>query len=198
MADGWSVKKLHREIMLSSAYQLSTANAAKNFEQDPDNRMVWRFNKHRLDVEAMRDSLLFVSSKLDLKAGGLPEKFGPENFRRTVYCYVSRYKIDSVLGLFDFPNPVGTSEQRMETNVPLQRLFFMNSDFVMSQARALASHTKGGSNGEKISRIYEVVYQRAPTADEINLGLEFLKQSGDAWPQYAQVLLSANEFGFVN
>jgi mono/diheme cytochrome c family protein len=198
MADGWSVKKLHREIMLSSAYQLSTANAAKNFEQDPDNRMVWRFNKHRLDVEAMRDSLLFVSSKLDLKAGGLPEKFGPENFRRTVYCYVSRYKIDSVLGLFDFPNPVGTSEQRMETNVPLQRLFFMNSDFVMSQARALASHMKGGSNGEKISRIYEVVYQRAPTADEINLGLEFLKQSGDAWPQYAQVLLSANEFGFVN
>jgi hypothetical protein len=93
---------------------------------------------------------------------------------------------------------VGTSEQRMETNVPLQRLFFMNSDFVMSQAKTLASHIDGGTDSERISRIYEAVYERRPTADETKLGLEFLKESKDAWPRYAQVLLSSNEFEFVN
>jgi mono/diheme cytochrome c family protein len=196
VAEGWSMKKLHREMMLSSVYQLSTANAAKNFEADPDNRMLWRFNKHRIDVEAMRDSLLFVAGKLDTKAGGSPEKFGPEDYRRTVYSYVSRYKIDSVLGLFDFPSPQGTSEQRMETNVPLQRLFFMNSDFVMSQAKALAGRVDGGSDAERIGKLYELVYQRTPTAAEEQLALAFLQQS--TWPQYAQVLLSSNEFNFLN
>jgi mono/diheme cytochrome c family protein len=198
IAEGWSIKKLHREIMLSATYRLSSANSPKDYEQDPGNRLVWRYNKHRLDVEAIRDSLLFASGKLDAKAGGPPEKFGPDNFRRTVYCYVSRYKIDSVLGLFDFPNPVGTNEQRMETNVPLQRLFFMNSDFAMAQAKSLASHIESGTDAEKIARMYEVVYQRKPTTDETKLGLEFLAQSNGAWPEYAQVLLSSNEFEFVN
>ncbi len=177
---------------------MSAVSAPKNFEQDPENRLLWRFNRHRLDVEAMRDSLLFVAGKLDTKVGGPPEKFGPDNYRRTAYCYVSRYKIDSVLGLFDFPNPVGTSEQRIETNVPLQRLFFMNSDFVMSQAKTLAARIEGGTDIEKIARLYEDVYQRRPTPEEIKLGQEFLKQSKEAWPQYAQVLLSSNEFEFVN
>jgi hypothetical protein len=76
VAEGWSIKKLHREMMLSAVYQLSVIQLPKNFEADPDNRMLWRFNRHRLDVEAMRDSLLFVSGKLDRKAGGPPEKFG--------------------------------------------------------------------------------------------------------------------------
>jgi hypothetical protein len=196
VAEGWSMKKLHREIMLSSVYQLGTAGAPKNFEADPDNRLVWRFNRHRLDVEAMRDSLLFVSGKLDSKAGGPPEKFGPQDDRRTVYSYVSRYKIDSVLGLFDFPSPQGTSEQRMETNVPLQRLFFMNSDFVMTQSKALAARLEGASDAEKIGKLYGMVYQRPPTAAENQLAAEFLKQS--TWPQYVQVLLSSNEFNFVN
>jgi cytochrome c553 len=196
MTEGWSIKKLHREIMLSSTYQLSSIPLPKNFEADPDNRLVWRFNRHRLDVEAMRDSLLFVSGKLDLKAGGPPEKFGPDDYRRTVYSYVSRYKLDSVLGLFDFPIPQGTSEQRMETNVPLQRLFFMNSDFVMSQAKALASQFEGSANGSGIERIYQVVYQRAPSPEEKKLALEFLKESTMA--QYLQVLLSSNEFNFYD
>ena len=196
VAEGWSIKKLQREIMLSSVYQLSAMNSSKNFEADPDNRMLWRFNRHRLDVEAMRDSLLFVSGKLDQKAGGPPEKFGPEDYRRTVYSYVSRYKLDSVLGLFDFPIPQGTSEQRMETNVPLQRLFFMNSDFVMSQAKALAARFESGPDGPKIDQAYEMVYQRAPSAEEKKLALEFLK--GSTIAQYLQVLLSSNEFGFID
>ncbi len=198
MQEGWSLKKLHREIMLSSVYQLSSANATANFEKDPENRVLWRFNRHRLDVEAMRDSLLYVSGKLDPKAGGPPAKFGPDNTRRTTYSYVSRYKIDSVLGLFDFPNPVGTSEQRLETNVPLQRLFFMNSDFLSSQAKALTTRLGEGDDSAKITRAYQILYQRLPTPEEKKLGLEFLQATKESWPQYAQVLLSSNEFNFVN
>jgi hypothetical protein len=194
MAEGWSIKQLHREMMLSAVYQLSAMRLSKNFEADPDNRLLWRFNRQRLDVEAMRDSLLFVSGKLDTKAGGPPERFGPENFRRTVYGYVSRYKLDSVLGLFDFPLPQGTSEQRMETNVPLQRLFFMNSDFVMNQAKALATRFESSTGPAKIEQIYEVVYQRKPSPEEKKLALEFLKDSSLA--EYLQVLLSSNEFEF--
>jgi Protein of unknown function (DUF1553)/Protein of unknown function (DUF1549) len=196
VAEGWSIKKLHREIMLSSVYQLSAMNLSKNYEADPDNRMLWRFNRHRLDVEAMRDSLLFISGKLDQKAGGPPEKFGPDDYRRTVYSYVSRYKLDAVLSLFDFPLPQGTSEQRMETNVPLQRLFFMNSDFVMSQAKALASRFDRSTEAPKIDQVYEVVYQRAPSAEEKKMALDFLKESTMA--QYLQVLLSSNEFNFYD
>jgi mono/diheme cytochrome c family protein len=198
MSEGWSMKKLHREIMLSEVYQLSSVNAPKNFEQDPENRLLWRFNRHRLDVEGLRDSLLYVSGSLDPKAGGPPEKFGPDNFRRTVYCYVSRYKIDSVLGLFDFPNPVGTSEQRSETNVPLQRLFFMNSDFMASMSRQLAARMDGATDAARVAWLYEAVYQRKPSVEETKLAVDFVRDSNHAWSQYAQVLLSSNEFEFVN
>ncbi len=146
----------------------------------------------------MRDSLLFVSGSLDPKSGGPPEKFGPENVRRTVYCYVSRRKIDSILGLFDFPNPVGTSEQRLETNVPLQRLFFMNSDFVSAQSKALVTRLGKGDDAAKLGKAYEILYQRLPTPGEKTLGLAFLQETKGSWLQYAQVLLSSNEFNFIN
>jgi mono/diheme cytochrome c family protein len=196
MREGWSLKKLHREMMLSSVYALSTETIAKNFETDPENRMLWRFNRHRLDAEGLRDSLLFVSGTLDPKEGGPPVKFSNDNFRRTAYGFVSRRKLDAALSLFDFPNPNNTSEQRMETNVPLQRLFFMNSDFVAAQSKALAERLK--DSPDKIQKAYEILFQRPPTPEEKKLGLDYLKATGEAWPRYAQVLLSSNEFGFVN
>jgi hypothetical protein len=100
--------------------------------------------------------------------------------------------------LFDFPNPVGTNEQRMETNVPLQRLFFMNSDFLSSQSQALTARLGDGDDASRIARAYEILYQRQPTPEEKKLGLTFLGETKEAWGQYAQVLLSANEFNFVN
>ncbi len=197
--EGWSLKKLHREIMLSSAYALSTENLAKNFEADPENRMLWRFNRHRLDAEGLRDSLLFLSGKLDATEGGPPQKFGDDNVRRTAYGFVSRRKLDAALSLFDFPNPNNTSEQRMETNVPLQRLFFLNSDFIAAQSQALADRVKDArDDSAKIDKAYGIVLQRAPTPEEKKLGLEYLKATNDAWPRYAQVLLSSNECSFVN
>jgi hypothetical protein len=192
----WSIKAMHREIMLSAAYALSAGASARNFALDPENRLVWRANRRRLDAEALRDSLLFVSGNLDLKPGGQAEQLTPENRRRTVYGFISRRKLDGMLALFDFPSPNNTSEQRLSTNVPLQRLFFMNSPLVADQAKALAARLRGEDTA-RIDEAYRLLFSRAPTKQEMALGLQFLRQGDDAWPQYAQVLLSSNEFSFV-
>ncbi len=200
MAEGWSLKKLHREMMLTAAYSLSTANDETNYAADPENRLLWRGNRRRLDIESIRDSLLFVAGDLDLKAGGPATAFGPENHRRTVYGFVSRRRLDPVLALFDFPNPVATSEQRLPTLVPLQKLFFMNSDFVMEQSKALARKLQEstGDDNARIAGAYRLLFQRDPTPAERKLALDFLHDSQNAWPQYTQVLLSSNEFSYLN
>jgi hypothetical protein len=200
MNEGWSLKKLHREIMLTSVYALSTDKDETNLAADPENRLLWRANLRRLDIESLRDSLLYVAGDLDLKAGGPPVEFGPENHRRTVYGYVSRRRLDPVLALFDFPNPIATSEQRLPTLVPLQKLFFMNSDFVMEQSKALAKELSAspGDDSTRISTAYRLLFQREPSPEERKLAIDFLHGSSNAWPQYAQVLLSSNEFSYLN
>jgi len=209
---GMSFKKLHREILLSSVYQLSTESSAANVEKDPANRLYWRANRRRLDVEAIRDSILFAAGGLDLKkAGGPSTDFAEDNDRRTVYCKVSRYRLNNFLQVFDFPNPSFTAEQRFSTNVPLQRLFFMNSSFVYRQAERLAKRVNDeGSDEARIRKAYRLLYGRAPAEAEMQAGLEFVKANPEkpgneiagepstAWKQYARVLLSSNEFEFVN
>ncbi len=195
----WSMKAMNREIMLTATYQLSTADSPKAFTADPENRLLWRANRQRLDVEELRDSLLFVSGKLDQKAGGPPEQLTVENKRRTVYGFVSRKDLDPLLALFDFPNPNATSEQRIETTVPLQGLFFLNSPLIIKQTEALAERI--GSTGDQaasIQKTYRLLFGRAATQQEIALGTEFLKSNKDQpWPKYLQVLLSSNEFIFI-
>ncbi len=198
MEQGWRVKTLHREMMLSAAYRQGTEQLPANMEKDPENRLVWRFSRHRLDIEGLRDSLLFVSGNLDTRDGGAPVKFGPDNRARTAYGFVSRRKLDTVLGLFDFPNPNNTSDSRTETNVPLQRLFFMNSDFVRTEAKALAARVADApTDAERVEKAYRIVLQRAPTADERALGEAYVAAPDGGWARYAQVLLSSNEFGFI-
>ena len=195
----WSIKAMNREIMLTSTYQLSTEDSPKAFTADPENRLLWRADRKRLDVEELRDSLLFVSGKLDPKAGGPPEQLTVENKRRTVYGFVSRKDLDPLLALFDFPNPNATSEQRIVTTVPLQGLFFLNSPLMISQTEALAERI--GSTGDQaasIQKTYRLLFGRAATPQEIALGTEFLKNNKDQpWPKYLQVLLSSNEFIFI-
>ena len=199
---GWSVKAVHREIMLSSTYRLSTAHVAKNFEQDPDNKLLWRANLiQRLDAEALRDSILAVSGKLDPKAGGPPEDFSDDNHRRTVYARVRRTQPNRTMTLFDFPDPNNTSEKRLVTVGPMQRLYFLNSSFVMGQAKALAERLAGEAGTDdraRIRRAYELLYGRPPAKGEIKTGIEYLKNASDPWPKYAQVLLASTEFSSVN
>ena len=202
----WSIKALHREIMLSSTYALAPVapakNKAKNEEVDPENRLLWRANRRRLDVEAMRDSLLFVAGRLDPSVGGEAAHLVDDtNDRRTVYGYVSRRRLDTMLGLFDFPNPTVTSPQRILTSTPLQGLFFLNSDLVMEAADALAGRLRkeaGDDDRARILQAYRVVFGREPTGEEMRLGREFVEGEPDSWAQYAQTLLSSAEFLHVN
>ena len=198
----WSIKTLHREIMLSSTYALSTERVAKNFEKDPDNRFHWRANLvQRLDAESLRDSILAVSGSLEPKIGGEPVKLAGENHRRTVYALISRVNPDRTLAVFDFPDPNNTSEQRAVTLGPLQRLYFLNSAFVSQQSQALARRIEkeaGPDDKARIQRAYRLLYGRSASDEEIALGLRFLRQGKDAWPQYAQVLLASAEFSSVN
>jgi len=202
----WSIKALHREIMLSSTYALAAKPLAKNNakyeETDPDNRLLWRANRRRLDVEAMRDSLLFVAGRLDPSVGGKAANLADDtNYRRTVYGYVSRRRLDTMLGLFDFPNPTVTSPRRILTSTPLQGLFFLNSELVMEAAGALARRLRkeaGEDDRARILRAYGVVFGREPTGEEMRLGREFVEGEPDSWTQYAQTLLSSAEFLYLN
>jgi mono/diheme cytochrome c family protein len=198
--EGWSLKKLHREIMLTAAYGLSADASSRNYAEDPDNRLLWRYNRRRLDAESLRDSLLYVSGKLDLQAGGPAVRLDKENNRRTVYAYISRRQLDPVLALFDFPNPNGTSEQRLQTTVPLQKLFFMNSPFVIAQSTALTARVAANASGDdqRITATYRFVLQRDPTPEERRLARGFIEGNSSAWPEYTQVLLSSNEFTYLN
>ena len=140
-----SIKKLQREIMLSTVYQLSSDNDEADFAKDSGNRMYWRFNRHRMDAEQLRDSVLMVSGNLDDSLGGPSEALTPTFMRRTVYGKVSRYKLDTYLQTFDFPPPNITAEKRFVTTVPLQRLFLMNSDFMQLEAEDLARRVVCGT-----------------------------------------------------
>src|SRR5439155_20504764 len=105
MAKGWSIKALHREMLLSAAYQRSSQYEANNARLDPDNRWLWRMNRRRLEVEPFRDGLLSVAGNLDSRIGGPPVDLSSDNnFRRTLYRAVSRHNLDPLLRLFAFPD----------------------------------------------------------------------------------------------
>ena len=138
VADGMSIKQLHRDIMLSTTYQLASGRHARNEEVDGANRYYWRADRRRLDVESIRDAILHVSGDLDPEVGGPSLSLrDEENNRRTLYGEVSRFQVDEFLQTFDFPNPSLSAERRYTTNVPGQSLYFMNSPFVRRQAELL-------------------------------------------------------------
>jgi mono/diheme cytochrome c family protein len=173
--DGMSIKKLTREIMLSSVYQLSTQNDEADFAKDSGNRLYWRFNRRRMDAEEIRDSVLDVAGNLDDAMGGPSEDLTPANHLRTVYGKVSRYHLDTYLQTFDFPPPNISAEKRFTTTVPLQRLFLMNSDFMQIEAEDLAKRVAAEpDNRARIRKIYQLVYARDPSEEEIKLGLDYL------------------------
>ena len=207
-----SIKWLQRQIMLSDAYQTTVEESSEAHEKDTANRLYSHFNRQRLDAEQLRDSMLFVAGDIDLKqTSGPSTDFSPDNNRRTVFCKVSRYRLNNYLIVFDFPNPSFTAEQRFSSNVPLQQLHFMNNPFVYKQAGVLAERVHGESTETaRIAKAYQYMFQRVPSADEVQLGLKFLSTTPEkpgytvegkpvtAWTEYARALFSSNEFQFVN
>ena len=173
--NGRSIKKLHRLLMLSAVYQSGTGDAPAAFAKDSGNRWYWRANRRRMAAEEVRDSALFVAGQLDEKMGGPSEELTPSATRRTVYAKVSRYKLDQFLQLFDFPAPTISAEERFTTNVPLQRLFLMNSDFMQQQAERLARVlAPEADNAARVTKAYRTLFGREPKADELKAGLDYL------------------------
>jgi hypothetical protein len=208
--DGWSIKQLHRLILLSDVYRQRSDDRPECVTVDPENRLVWKFNRQRLDLEALRDGLLAVAGRLDVSVGGpavdlLKEPFVP---RRTVYGFIDRQNLPGLYRTFDFASPDTHAPQRYTTTVPQQALFLMNSPFAVQQAKAVANRPEvvGAATPEsRIEVLYRLLYGRLSTAEEVELGVRFVNEAHPAaetkltpWEQYAQVLLLANEFAFVD
>jgi hypothetical protein len=208
VAAGWSLKWLHREIMLSSAYRQSSGFDAAKDAVDPDNRLLWRMHRRRLEVEAWRDAMLSVAGLLDGRPGGAAHELSAaDNHRRTLYGLVKRRDLDDLLRLYDFPDATVHSPGRVPTTTPLQQLFVLNSDFMAAQAAALVARlrTEGADDAERVRRAHQLLYGRPATDGQVQVALEFLVTGGDdlaaredSWRQYAQVLLGSNEFMFVD
>jgi hypothetical protein len=201
IANGWSLKWLHREIMLSATYRQSSHPRPEAVEVDPTNQWLWRMNPRRMDIEAYRDSLLQVSGMLD------PTMYGPSEdldrgTRRTVYATLSRGRSGAdVMKLYDAPPPMQHIPMRYLTINPLQALFVMNSGFVQGLASELAKQVEPQTTPEeKIRTLYRKVFARDADQEELALGVKYLAaapgEPGDNVARYAQALLSTNEMIF--
>jgi hypothetical protein len=179
VADGWSVKKLHRLILLSSAYRQSSSDNPECRKSDPLNLLLWRQNRRRLDLESMRDSILAVSGTLDPMMGGRSVELttAPYSTRRTVYGYVDRLNLPNLYKTFDFAVPDMHSPGRFVTTIPQQALFMMNSPFIMEQASMLAeiSEVRREEKPERrVQAIYRRIFAREATPKELALGVAYV------------------------
>ena len=207
-----SLKALHREIMLSATYQLSSSPNAKNQLNDSSNRYLWRMNRRRLDVEALRDAILFVTGELEPVIGGPSIDPRKNTNRRTVYTQVSRMEIEGdytvmdFLLTFDFPNPRVSVGKRLDSTVPQQQLFLLNSDFIAERSKRLYARLRHqASNDATCVRLaYKTLYTRPAEEEEVVLALTFLNEARktnerlSAEAQLMLALLAANEFLYID
>jgi len=175
----WSIKNLHRFIMLSKVYQIRSFAVKANEDIDPDNRYLWRANVRRLDFEAMRDSMLVMGGRIDPEIGGQPVNLTdePYSYRRTIYGYIDRGALPDLMAHFDFSDPHMPNSKRTSTIVPQQALFLMNSPFAVDVARRIVSRpevTNVPDDIHRIMAIYKIVYSRVPKPQEIQMGFRFL------------------------
>ncbi|MBB6048710.1 PSD1 and planctomycete cytochrome C domain-containing protein [Armatimonas rosea] len=183
METGWSLKKLHKWILLSNTYQQGTETNAAYEKKDPANRLLWRANLRRLDFESIRDTMVALTGKLDPTLGGKPVNITDEPYiyRRSVYGYIDRLFLSDLLTQFDVSDPTMANTGRISTIVPQQALFFMNSAMAVDVARQVVAREEVGkaqSDEEKIRSIYLILYQRSPKPEEIQAGLGFLSKIG--------------------
>jgi cytochrome c553 len=180
--DGWSIKSLQRLIMLSNAYQESSAGNPAYAAIDPDNKLQWRYSVRQLDFEQLHDSILDIAGTLDFTMGGRPVPIGAEGFatRRAVYAFIDRRNPAEILTQFNFPNPSVPTGKRFLTQVPQQQLFLMNSPLVIETARKL-THTpeflEQTTDELRVADLYLHVFQRPPTPDEVRLCLHYVESN---------------------
>ncbi len=223
---GWSLKAMHRAMMLSSTYQMSSLLPKDAIHRDPENKNQTRFNRRRLDVEEMRDALLAIDGSLDITMGGSLQSgtgtdgendnkrlsLKPESSkRRSVYLPLRRANLPALLNLFDFGDATTVNGERQLTNVPTQALFWLNSEFVTERATNVAAGlVKSGAPAARatINRAYLKVLNRPASADEISAAQSFLREHRrrfpgkesdlNGWASLVRVLMASNEFMYVD
>ena len=205
MENGWSMKRLIREMVLSSTYRQCSDESEANRAIDPGNTHLWRMNRRRLSIEQWRDSILAAGDNLERTGGKSLELTDKKNVRRTVYARVSRKKLNDMLMQFDYPDPNVHAAKRSATTTAVQKLFVMNNRFMVEQAKRLAKRVTGDSpdaSAEQVQSIYDILYNRKPSAAELDLALGFLQLPAESrltrWEQYSHALLAANEMSFID
>lgn len=202
VAESWSIKHLHRLIMTSAVYMQSSLDRDDGLVADAENRLYWRMNRRRLELEPLHDALLAVSQSLDQTLGGAPVSlFGPKP-RRSIYAHVDRLEFPSILSTFDVPNPAASSPRRTATTVSPQALFMMNGAFARDAARRLldsASLQDCGDTAIRLDRLFLALFGRKPDAFERRWAMELLASGpADRWLDLVHGLLMTNEFVFVD
>jgi len=225
MDNGWSVKHLHRTIMLSSVYRQSSLDNATSAAIDPENQWLWRFNPRRLEAEEIRDSVLFVSGLLDTSSGGTILNVGNrefifdhtskdntsyDTFKRSVYLPVIRNNLYDGFALFDYTDASVPNGDRATSTVAPQALYMMNSPLFLQASSRLAEGllSEHSDNEERIQTLYRLAFGRQATAEEIEQTLAVAKEittslsateqeSSAAWTGVVQTVLASNEFVYV-
>jgi hypothetical protein len=215
--DGWSLKRLHRHIVLSRAYRRQSTPDPAAERADPGNRLLHRMNVRRLEAEALRDAILAVSGRLDRRAHGpsippyltpfqegrgRPSQSGPldGDGRRSLYLNLRRNFLPPLLTVFDFPAPATCVGRRNVSNVPAQALTLLNDPLLVEQAELWAAREQalGGGPDAIVTRLYEAAFARLPEPSERAAAVAFLGERGPrALPELCHVLLNVKEFLFV-
>ncbi|MDX2032779.1 MAG: PSD1 and planctomycete cytochrome C domain-containing protein [Blastocatellia bacterium] len=225
VANGWSVKSMHRMIMLSSTYQMASINPRLPADADSDNRLLSRFSRRRLSVEEMRDGLLAIDGSIDLTMGGSLQagrgtdgennqgrlSLNPEKVkRRTVYLPLRRANLPTLLNLFDFGDATSMAGKRQLTNVATQALFWLNSDFLTEHSTAVAKSllTEEAPDAVRVEKAWLRIVNRRPETDDVSAALKYIegyqrkfpgeKAVAAAWQSYCRVLMASNDFIYVD
>lgn len=215
MHNGWSLKHLHRQIVISATYRQSSAGRAEALAKDAQSRLLWRYPRRRLEAEALRDAILFVSGELDLRMGGpgfdlfepnsnyvkvytAKKSFGPEEFRRMIYQQKPRMQLDDTFGPFDCPDAGQIAPRRNVSTTPLQALNLLNGPFVVQQVRSFATRVErlaGQNPAMQVKQAFLLAFQRLPGQKELSAGVTLVQIHG--LEALCRALFNANEFVFV-
>jgi Protein of unknown function (DUF1553)/Protein of unknown function (DUF1549)/Planctomycete cytochrome C len=219
MNRGWSIKQMHRLLMTSEAYQMSSQyNDAGDVEKDPENNYLWKFRIQRLEAEIVRDVMMSASGALNLEIGGPPvfphiqdeilasmtygiwnkEEDGPKVWRRSVYVYRKRGLPFPMFEVFDLPDQNTSCGRRNVSTVPTQALTLLNDEYVLRQAKLFADRVKEAAPDDPAKQIdlaYRIALTRPPREKEMAAAMDFLKKRSLA--DFTHVLLNLNEFLYV-
>ena len=204
MQNGWSLKRLMRELVMSATYRQGSSGSAANGQLDEANDHFWRMNRRQLGIESWRDAIMATAGTLTLEGGPSQSLDAPTHHKRTIYSQVSRRELNKTLMLFDYPDANVHAARRSSSSTPTQKLFVMNSPFIIEQSKKLALRLQqsGSDDTSRIRHAYKLLFAREPEAEELAIAQEFLNQPAEsaltAWEQLAQALLATNEMLYVD